>query len=112
MLPDLAEGTSEGSANPPVASAARSSSSFMPDLTKVLRLSISGYNVDVGSQSSEDEDPYISSGGGAVPEGGLIVPAEMPVDLRTKLAIAMVNTNREVPEVCVLLYGDMDFGME
>jgi len=107
MVPDLAKETNEVSTDPQTTSPAEATpSDFMPALTKVLRLSISGYSVDVGSQSSEDEDPYIAQGGGARPEGGLVIPAEMPVDLRVKLAIAMVNTNREVPEV----YGGVVLG--
>ena len=62
-------------------------------LTTALRISISGENIELGSDSMVDslaEKPVESS---------LMLPDDMPVDLRVKFAIAMINLGKTIPEV-------------
>ena len=34
----------------------------------------------------------------------LVVPEEVPVDLRTKLAVCLIHMGKKVPEVCVCVH--------
>lgn len=69
-----------------------SSVHIMADLTTALRISISGENLELNTDMSMtvvDE----------VLERTLFLPDDMPVDLRVKLAVAMIHIGKEVPEV-------------
>ncbi len=89
------------------------SSDYMADLTRALRLSISGDNIDVElpqDVGKVGEGPATLVGGERMPTPNLTIPDNVPLDLRNKLAIAMVNSGMGVPSVSVstrycLLFG-------
>ena len=80
---------------PPSSSGDTSSRDYPPylSLTDALRMSISGEAMELGEEVAL---------GGEPPSGqtdSLAVPEAMPVDLRVKLALAMINLGRQLPEV-------------
>lgn len=90
--------TGDGESKEPEAS---SSSDYL-SLTDALRISISGEDMDLPS-----EEELMSAASSSEPAAGsgrrsgrtLLVPDSMPVDLRVKLALAMINLGQEIPEV-------------
>lgn len=71
------------------------SDSTLPTLSTALRLSIAGETLD---QDTTELQPSISD---VViqQETALLVPDDMPVDLRVKLAVSMIQLGKTVPEV-------------
>ena len=78
------------------------SSSYL-SLTDALRISISGESMEYEEAAAVSSgEPAASSSGEQLSDGssaGLIVPSGMPVDLRVKLSLAMINLGQQVPEV-------------
>jgi hypothetical protein len=92
MLPPLPNTEDPGvgvSSSPP------SSSSSYLSLTDALRISISGESMDYESAGVEGA----SSGEQWSKSRDLIVPTGMLVDLRVKLALAMIHLGQILPEV-------------
>lgn len=89
---------------PPVAEEAHSPSLSCLPLTTALRISISGEGLELDSladrgQCGQEEEQGARGG------RSLCIPGDMPVDLRAKLAVAMINLEESVPEVlCVCGY--------
>ena len=97
MVPELPAEGERRSADPLATSSFGITSDYMADLTRALRLSISGDNIEVDlSAAKEDTTPTTDS---AMSSCDMTIPGDMPVDLRTKLAVAMINTGKEVSEV-------------
>ena len=69
-----------------------SSAAHMADLTTALRISISGENMELNPDLPMTRVDTVL-------EQTLFFPNDMPVDLRVKLAVAMIHTGKEVPEV-------------
>ncbi len=68
-------------------------------LTAALRISISGETMELGSDLTSAGDPFDPPS----KEESLSLPDDIPVDLRVKLAIAMIYLGKELPEVRVRL---------
>ena len=66
-------------------------------LTTALRISISGEGMELTPQVLNREGEGSAEQG--VRQGRLTVPDDLPVDLRAKLAVAMINLGLTVPEV-------------
>lgn len=86
---------------PPVAEVADSHAPSLASLplTTALRISISGEGLELGSDTLADGGQCEQSEEGIRGEGRLSIPEDMPVDLRAKLAVAMINIDKSVPEV-------------
>ena len=70
-----------------------SSSAALPTLSTALRLSIAGETLD----RAVELQPSV----GDVEETAVLqIPDDMPVDLRVKLAVSMIQLGKTVPEVC------------
>ena len=68
-------------------------SSALPTLSTALRLSIAGETLDRAVE--------LQSSVGEVEETAVLqIPDDMPVDLRVKLAVSMIQLGKTVPEVC------------
>ena len=75
-----------------------SSSSFpLSSLSAALRLSISGE--EMLSDSASGQEPMPEQHEEEEKEGELEIPEDIPVDLRAKLALAMINLGKALPEV-------------
>lgn len=77
-------------------------------LTTALRISISGEGMELGPEPLAS-DPITGKGesgedGGVVSGEGerLSIAEDMPVDLRAKLAVAMIHLGETVPEVSTI----------
>ena len=69
------------------------SSSTLPTLSTALRLSIAGETLD----RAVELEPSV----GAIEETAVLqIPDDMPVDLRVKLAVSMIQLGKTVMEVC------------
>lgn len=71
------------------------SDSALSTLSTALRLSIAGVTLD---QDTAELQPSISDIV-CQQEIALVVPDDMPVDLRVKLAVSMIQLGKTVPEV-------------
>ena len=89
MLPSLPQATS---ADDHVMS--HDSDSALPTLSTALRLSIAGETLD---QDPIELQPII--GDDKIQDVALEIPDDMPVDLRVKLAVSMIQLAKTVPEV-------------
>ena len=91
--------TSATNSNPHDRPPSGSSSTSYLSLTDALRISISGESIELEESGEEAEDQHEDL-------GELLLPDGMPVDLRVKLALAMINLGKRFPEVCayIILY--------
>ncbi len=93
-----------GLQQPPEALPSSSSSSSSPfplsSLPTALRISISGE--EMGAESASSQEPAAEQQEGE--EGELEIPEDMPMDLRAKLALAMINLGKGSPEVLLIRY--------
>jgi hypothetical protein len=71
--------------------------SALSTLSTALRLSIAGETLD---QDTAELQPSISD---IHKETPLVVPDDVPVDLRVKLAVSMIQLGKTVPEVSLKL---------
>ena len=94
MLPQTT-GEAEAEAGNPTSSD-DSSLHMMADLNTALRISISGENIEL---NSEKPMTYVGTMFERMSEFDLSVPEDMPVDLRVKLAVAMIHNGKKFPDV-------------
>ena len=69
-------------------------------LTTALRISISGDDMELGSDTMPCGEVAAEQ---EKSEDTLILPDEMPVDLRVKLALAMIHLGKKFPEVLIAI---------
>lgn len=86
--------------------ASKDQSSLPFSLTYALRLTELGYESTAsGGGEEEGEEPATSvQQQQQTTERSLFVPDDMPVDLRVKLALAMINLGRKLPEVRLIIH--------
>lgn len=80
---------------------------MLPDvsLTTALRISISGEGMEI-EEGTPADSAATAAAAAAAPlkqleeEDNLILSEDIPVDLRVKLTVAMINLGKKIPEVC------------
>lgn len=94
MLPQSSSATNESAS-----SESHDPLSSHLSISTALKLSLSGVeNMDLEGESTQAN---LQS------ERDLLVPADMPVDLRVKLAIVMINMGEKFSEVTTIIYGSI-----
>ena len=97
MLPVVPQKPHPSSTDDHMTSHDSDSSNTLPTLSTALRLSIAGETLDKATE--------MQLGTGDVEEADIFqIPDDMPVDLRVKLAVSMIQLGRTVPEVGLLTH--------